>query len=244
MKICKKCSIEKELDQFYNSKNYKDKKESCCKECKLKISSENYYKKPEIRKNYIENNKEKIKQDLKDYFIKNPEYIKNSYLKNKDRNLKYNKEYYYNNLEYFSKEERKLYKREWSKNNRDIINNWTRNEYKTNPLFKLSNLIRSSISGSLKKRNYNKFLKTKDILGCTFEEFKLHLESKFEPWMTWENHGKYNGESNFGWDIDHIIPLSSAKTEEDIYKLNHFSNLQPLCSKINRYEKKNKLDYK
>ena len=59
--------------------------------------------------------------------------------------------------------------------------------------------------------------------------------------MTWENRGKYNGELNFGWDIDHIIPISSATTEEEILKLNHYTNLQPLCSRINRDIKKNKL---
>lgn len=45
---------------------------------------------------------------------------------------------------------------------------------------------------------------------------------------------EFKGELNFGWDIDHIIPTSSAKTEKDIYKLNNYTNLQPLCSKINR----------
>ena len=48
------------------------------------------------------------------------------------------------------------------------------------------------------------------------------------------NYGMYNGELNYGWDIDHIIPTSSAKDEDSIIKLNHFKNLQPLCSKINR----------
>lgn len=57
--------------------------------------------------------------------------------------------------------------------------------------------------------------------------------------MSWENQGKYNGELNFGWDIDHIIPISSAKSEEDILNLNHYTNLQPLCSKVNRDIKKN-----
>ena len=52
--------------------------------------------------------------------------------------------------------------------------------------------------------------------------------------MTWENKGKYNGEVNYGWDIDHIIPVSSGMTEEEVVKLNHFTNLQPLCCKINR----------
>jgi hypothetical protein len=64
------------------------------------------------------------------------------------------------------------------------------------------------------------------------------LENKFEPWMNWDNQGRYNGEFDYGWDIDHIIPLSSAKNEEDIIKLSHYSNLQPLCSKVNRDIKK------
>jgi hypothetical protein len=35
-------------------------------------------------------------------------------------------------------------------------------------------------------------------------------------------------------DIDHIVPVSSGKTKDEIIKLNHYTNLQPLCSKINR----------
>ena len=58
--------------------------------------------------------------------------------------------------------------------------------------------------------------------------------------MTWDNKGLYNGQLNYGWDIDHITPLSKAKTVEDIIKLNHYTNLQPLCSKVNRDIKKNK----
>ena len=57
--------------------------------------------------------------------------------------------------------------------------------------------------------------------------------------MTWENYGLYNGELNYGWDIDHIIPQSYGNTEEEIIKLNHYTNLQPLCSKVNRDIKRN-----
>jgi hypothetical protein len=57
-------------------------------------------------------------------------------------------------------------------------------------------------------------------LGCSFEELKLYLESKFEPWMDWNNQGLYNGEFDYGWDIDHILPISIAITEEDVIKLN------------------------
>ena len=48
---------------------------------------------------------------------------------------------------------------------------------------------------------------------------------------------------NNGWDIDHIIPLTSAINEEDLIKLNHYTNLKPLCSKINRDIKRNNLEY-
>ena len=81
------------------------------------------------------------------------------------------------------------------------------------------------------------------ILGCSFEEFKYYIGAKFESWMNWNNYGLYNGELNYGWDIDHIIPVSTAKTEEDIIKLNHYTNLQPLCSYINRYVKKDIIRY-
>lgn len=75
-----------------------------------------------------------------------------------------------------------------------------------------------------------------------FLYYLTYIESKFESWMTWENYGKYNGTINYGWDIDHILPLSIAQTEEEIFKLNHFTNLRPLCSYTNRHVKSDKID--
>ena len=100
-------------------------------------------------------------------------------------------------------------------------------------LYNLKCSLRSYISSCLKHKGYKKSTKTINILGCSFEQFKLHLESKFETWMNWENKGLYNGELNYGWDIDHIIPISSAKTEEEMIKLNHYLNLQPLWESDN-----------
>ena len=60
--------------------------------------------------------------------------------------------------------------------------------------------------------------------------------------MNWDNYGLYNGELNYGWDIDHIEPLNTKgvkRIEGDILKLFHPSNLRPLCSKINRDIKRN-----
>ena len=107
----------------------------------------------------------------------------------------------------------------------------------------MSNNIRTLIQVSFKNSGYSKKTKTQEILGCSFEEFELHLESQFEDWMTWDNKALYNGELNYGWDIDHKIPLASAETEEDIIRLNHYTNLQPLCSRINRDIKRDRLDY-
>ena len=59
------------------------------------------------------------------------------------------------------------------------------------------------------------------MIGCTQEQLLEHLHK------TWyDNYGtEYNGEPVH---IDHIIPLSSAETEEDMYKLCYYTNLQYL----------------
>ena len=106
------------------------------------------------------------------------------------------------------------------------------------PLYRLKHNFKVNLLRFFKSNNYIKNLKTEEILGCTFEEFKLYLESRFEYWMNWDNRGLYNGEFNYGWDIDHRVPISLAKSEEEVMKLNHYTNLQPLCSKINRDIKK------
>lgn len=83
--------------------------------------------------------------------------------------------------------------------------------------------------------------KTVDILGCSLKEFQQYIENKFENWMTWENYGNPSDgllEKSKTWDLDHIIPLSSAKSREDVLKLSHYSNYQPLCSYINRVVKR------
>ena len=112
------------------------------------------------------------------------------------------------------------------------------------PLYKLKISFYRRLNKLLKRVKCNKSTNKPyylDKLGCSFEEFKIYLESKFEDWMTWKNYGLYNGELNYGWDIDHIIPSSTAKNENDIYHLSHYSNLQPLCSKTNRDIKKDKI---
>lgn len=71
----------------------------------------------------------------------------------------------------------------------------------------------------------------------------IYLESKFKCWMNFDNYGLYNGQLNYGWDLDHILPISSANDENEVKKLFHYTNFQPLCSKINRDIKKDIYNY-
>jgi len=131
-------------------------------------------------------------------------------------------------------------------NNKEKINKknneYKKNKYATDPLYRLKHNTRVQIKKCLIKQGYSKRSKTFDILGCTYEEFKIYIESKFESWMSWDNYGKYEKNTyNFGWDIDHIIPTSTATNETELYNLFHYTNLQPLCSKVNRDIKKDNI---
>lgn len=180
-------------------------------------------------------------KDLSVSELQNKERLKNNqrrfYEKNPDKKKQYQKKYELKNKIIIA-ERKKEYRKINKIKIREKANQIRRNRKLVDPIYKLKNSIRRNINNGFKRNNFSKNSKTIDILGCTFEEFKLHLESKFESWMSWENYGKYNGNLSYGWDIDHIMPLSSAFTEIDVIKLNHYTNLQPLCSKINRNIKK------
>ena len=133
--------------------------------------------------------------------------------------------------------------KKYRSNNKHKIKAHDKKRRETDPLYKLKQSIRRAISDSLRNKGYGKKSKTYSILGCTWKELKEHIENQFEDWMTWGNYGKYNGTLNFGWDLDHVVPLSTAKTEEDVVKLNHYTNFQPLCSFTNRYIKKDRVNY-
>ena len=172
---------------------------------------------------------------------------KKYYLKNKEQlNIK-NNNYYLNN-----KEKIKNIQKEYRENNKNILvekgkeySSKYRNKMKLDPLYRLKRNLRGLIRQSLLNKKFTKKSKTENIIGLSFIDFKLYLESKFEHWMSWNNYGKYkSGELNYGWDIDHIIPLDSATSEEEILKLNHYTNLQPLCSYTNRNIKMYKIDGK
>ena len=181
----------------------------------------------EKKKLYRNKNKSKISETHKKWSLLNPE-------KRKEKQRQYSKD---------NRESLNSYRKGYRVKNKEIVNMKRRayenTKLSTDNLFKVKHLTRLMVRRSFKQHNYNKNTKTAFVIGCSYEEFKIHLESKFEPWMNWQNHGLYNGTKGYGWDIDHKVPLSSAKTEEDVIRLNHYTNLQPLCSYVNRVVKRN-----
>ena len=238
MKTCTKCKEEKELSLFSKQKKGKNGLRSYCKSCEKEYRENNKEKIKEYRENnkeyfkeYYENNKEKYKEKHKEYYENNKEkykeYCKEYKEKYKEKYKEYFKEYF---KEYYENNKEKY--KEYYENNKEKLNEYQKNKKQTNPLFKLRCNISNLIYISIKKQGYTKQSKTYKILGCTYEEFKIHLENQFTDGMTWENQGE--------WHLDHIYPVSLAKDEEELIKLNHYTNFQPLWAEDN-LKKSNKI---
>lgn len=91
---------------------------------------------------------------------------------------------------------------------------------KSCPLHAIKMRCRSRIGDAFRANGFKKGAHTAELLGCTWEQLKTHLENQFSEGMTWANRKH--------WHIDHIIPYASADTAEDIVRLSHYTNLQPL----------------
>ena len=137
--------------------------------------------------------------------------------------------------ESYEKKRNKIYKQENKKEIRrkDLI--YRKNRMATDPLYKAKIIARSVIRKSLTKCGYTKNSRTFDILGCSYDEFKIHLESLFLTKMNWLNRHM--------WEIDHIVPLDFCKTEEECLKLNNYKNLRPIW-RIDNQEKSNSITEK
>jgi hypothetical protein len=230
MKKCGKCKVEKDICFFGKDSKRKDGLKPYCKDCRsqenkiyrIKHSSKisEYHKKNYLEKRdeilqrnnlWLSKNKEKKKEIDKRYREEKNELITNNRIKffEKTPNISsiYQKKYYINN-----KEKIKI-------KNKDPWNKFKHN-------------VRGRISKYLKTKNIRKDNTTFNIIGCTPEFLKEHLEKQFNNGMSWDNYGK--------WHIDHKIPLSSAKTEEKIFELCHYTNLQPLWAEDN-LKKSNKI---
>jgi hypothetical protein len=196
-KICSKCNEEKNICEFNKEKRNKSGLKSECKLCRKLIKKKHY-----------DTNKHKILENKKKY-----------YLSKKDVILEKAKNYNHKNNDKI-----KIYKKHYYQNNKNKFNDYYKLNYQINVLYRIGKIVRRRIYDYVTK-NTIKIEKTFDIVGCSSELLKAHLEQKFIKGMSWENQGE--------WHIDHIIPLSSAKSEEEVYKLCHYTNLQPLWAQDN-----------
>lgn len=91
------------------------------------------------------------------------------------------------------------------------------------PDFRIRRSSRARVRRFVKRKN----MSTQSLVGCTWSEFRMWIQSKFRPGMTWVNYGK--------WEIDHIIPCSSfdLSNEDQLRKCFHYSNTQPLWKSDN-----------
>jgi len=95
----------------------------------------------------------------------------------------------------------------------------------TDPIFAMKKRVSCRIRNYMSREGYEKKLRTHEILGIDWSGFKEHIERQFVNGMSWGNRDR--------WHIDHIIPLDSAICEDDVIRLNHYTNLQPLWAEDN-----------
>ena len=211
-KTCPKCGETKSVSEFYKDKSRKDGLRYRCKKCEQ--ASDNKEKRKIRFKAHYEANKEKFKNRFKAY-----------HKANKEKRSKAGKAHYQAN-----KEEIIIKACEYKRKRR-----------KLDPLFNIENSYRLQVHRAFRAIGQKKNNSSLKLLGLdTYEELADHLSNQFYDRletgekMTLDNYGLHS------WHIDHIIPLSTAKTEEDVIKLCHYTNLQPLWAEDN-WAKSNKI---
>lgn len=174
--------------------------------------------------------KEQIKDYNREYYKKNKakilQNVSNYTSNNKDKVKEYQQKYRLENKDKLSD-----YRKNWLENNKEHSRKYFRERkrrlLKEDDLFKIKYSIRKRTSQAFKTSKWIKNSSNIDLLGCSFESAKKHIESLFIDGMNWDNYGRG------GWHIDHIMPLCSAKTKEEFEKLCKIDNLQPLWEKDN-----------
>ena len=225
-KICTKCEVEKVMEgNFHKDKSHKTGYMSNCISCRKIYSDANREIILEKQRTYREENKEKFLQYRID---------------NRERLLETSRQYRLNNVEKI-----KLIKKKYREKHHEKITKYRLDnkaeiyrkdnaarklKYDNNPLYKLSCNARSAVFKSIKAGGFVMKGKVEDVLGCTYKELHDYLNKN--------KHGFVFG--NRDLDIDHIVPMSTAKTKKRIIELNHYTNMQLLPQHYNRHVKKDK----
>ena len=187
--------------------------EKKCKKCNVVKDVSEFYKR-KVSKDGFRNEcklcRKKYNEENKESLAKSNKAYKEA---NKEKAVKLRKIYKETNKGKIAKQSKK-YKEE----NRDKINEWTskyiKAKRKTDSLWRLRIGVRSAVRRYLKD---GKSKTTREIIGIDFKEFKDYLEVEYTE----------------GMHLDHIVPLSWANNDEEVYTLNHYSNFQIITAEEN-----------
>lgn len=175
------------------------------------------------KREYADRNKDKVKQAQSAKYEKNKvkylHQMKEMYAANSEAIKKKRMDYYYKNKDRISARQKELNGKNIEKK-RPRKAAYCRLRRANDVNFLLIGRMRCRINDALRIGKFPKTGKTSELLGCDLDTLRVHIESKFKDGMTWEN--------RILWHIDHAIPLSAAKTIDEINALFHYLNLQPL----------------
>jgi hypothetical protein len=191
-----------------------------CNKCQEELSLDRFYKNKGT-KDGVETYCKSCKgistlKSAKKYYLENKEYI----LAQKKI---YNKKYREGNREAV-----RLSQKKFRENNVGYSNKYSQKKKQEDPIFKFSGAVRVLLYTSFKRACNGAFTKRSrsvEMLGCSMEDFVSHIVSQFTEGMTLENHGE--------WHLDHIIPLATARSEDDVIRLSYYKNFQPLWASDN-----------
>lgn len=131
---------------------------------------------------------------------------------------------------YHNKESKEKLEKYYIKNKTSIkikVVSYQKNRKSNDSIYKLRCILSKKTSGYLKSKRTRKTQKSFiKLFGVDRPTAMNHIERQFKKGMNWENRGVF-------WVVDHIIPLSAAKTEDELYQLCHYTNLQPLLYEEN-----------
>ena len=195
----------------------------------------NRQKQIESSNKWSSKNRDRVLLNGKKYYQENKEkrlvYLKEWRSRNKDKISQLNKNWRSNN-----KERAALISKEWRAKNADKVREdkrlYFKNRTASDPMFAMRRRLSRRLNLAISSNGYKKTSKMRDIIGCDWTDLIKHIESKFTEGMSWDNRNL--------WHIDHIIPLSSAKSFDELVGLNHYSNLQPLWA-IDNMKKGNRI---
>ena len=212
-KFCPKCKRDLPLDMYYSDKSTKTGLSCYCRECKL-----------EYAKSRVPATREQRRAYKKKYWQENKHRLADERKQYRDAH----------------KEDMKIYhKKHYQEHKKEIrayMSKYKKEKMKNDSVYRYKEKIGHFVRCGFYRKGFQKPDTTENIVGCTAEELRAYLNETF-----YKNYGyEYDGTDKV--HIDHIIPLATAKTQEDVTKLFHYTNLQLLKAEHNQM-KSDRLDF-